>query len=485
MSSRLPQACRHVVRGLHAAALALLALPFATVQAQSDPRLDQLYMLQPHNSYEHGAQLTLWLDAGYRTLELDVQDQDDGSTNPRGPYVAHDGGPTNSNCRGTADRLADCLDDIVAWQNAHPGELPIVVFVDMKTRAGNLFSAWDVSKIDALDRFVSGYLGSRLYRYADLRNAIAGAPGATAREKLRAVGWPTANALRGRIIVAFTGGRIGAVNQGMDAMIGLRGSAMSAFLCPDVDAPDPGEISGTVDGMSASASGQMLCANAQAGDHYQLVANRAAEYRQLMHLWGAAGDFVSTDFAPTYIAVAHGVSAIGMDVTDSLSDPDVTVPAWTANIPLVGIRRGLPGYFTLRPLSASGTRCIGTRSNAYGNGSALDQELCTGGYDQQYVYTAEGQLRPRGNNAQCVDISGGSAGAGKAMHLWDCDGGDSEKWFITTDGRFRSRQNTGYCATVPNGTLNTGVQLRTEVCGTASWQRFERVSVPDWPQTNF
>jgi hypothetical protein len=84
-----------------------------------------------------------------------------------------------------------------------------------------------------------------------------------------------------------------------------------------------------------------------------------------------------------------------------------------------------------------------------------------------------------------VDISGGSAGAGKTMHLWDCDGGDSEKWFITTDGRFRSRQNTGYCATVPNGTLNTGVQLRTEVCGTASWQRFERVSVPDWPQTSF
>ena len=343
MPSRFPFACRHPVRGLHAAALALLALPFAAVQAQSDPRLDQLYMLQPHNSYEHGAQLTLWLDAGYRTLELDVQDQDDGSTSPRGPYVAHDGGPTNSNCRGTADRLADCLDDIVAWQDAHPGELPIVVFVDMKTRTGNLLSAWDVSKIDALDRFVSGYLGSRLYRYADLRDAIAAASAATAREKLRAVGWPSANALRGRIIVAFTGGRIGAVNQGMDAMIGLRGSAMSAFLCPDVDAPDAGEISGTVDGMSASASGQMLCANVQAGDHYQLVANRAAEYRQLMHVWGAAGDFVSTDFAPTYIAVAHGVSAIGMDVTNSLTDGNVFVPAWTANIPLVGIRRSLPG----------------------------------------------------------------------------------------------------------------------------------------------
>jgi hypothetical protein len=491
MTTRFRPACVRAARRFGAAArtaacvaLSALALPFAAA-AQADPRLDELYMLQPHNSYEHGAQLTLWLDAGYRTLELDVQDQEDWWANPRGPYVAHDGGPFNSNCRGTADRLADCLDDIVAWQDAHPGELPIVVFIDMKTRLANALSAWDWWKIDALDSFVSSRLGARQYRYSDLRAATAGAPGATPREKLRAAGWPTANSLRGRIVVAFTGGRYGAVNQGMADMIAIRGNATAAFLCPDVDAGDPDEISGTVDGMSAAASAQMFCANVQAGDHYQRVANRAAQYRQLMHLWGAAGDFVSTDYAPTYIAVAHGVSAIGMDVTDTLSDPNVFVPTWAANIPLVGSRRGLPGYFTLRPLSASGTRCVGTRNNGYGNGAQLDQELCSGGFDQQYVYTAEGQLRPRGNNVQCMDISGGSAGSGKAMHLWDCDGGDSEKWFITTDGRFRSRHNVNFCATVPNGTLSTGVQLRTEWCGSASWQQFERVAVPDWAQTNF
>ena len=465
------------------ALLALFAQP-AAVRAQS-LRMDQLYMLQPHNSYEHSAQLTSWLNAGYRTLELDVQDQDAWWTHSRGPYVAHDGGPTNSNCRGTADRLADCLDDIIAWQNAHPGELPIVVFVDMKTRWDNALSAWDVSKIDALDRFVSTYLGVRQYRYGDLRNAIAGAPGTTAREKLRAVGWPAADALRGRIIVAFTGGRIGAVNQGMADMIALRGAATHAFLCPDVDAPDPGEISGTVDGMSAGASGQMLCANVNAGDHYQLVANRSAEYRQMMHLWGAAGDFNSTGFEAVYIAMAHGVTAVGMDVTNALSDPNVFVPSWTGTIPLVGVRRGLPGYFTLKPMSASGGRCIGTRNNGYSNGSQLDQEFCTGGADQQFVYTAEGQLRPRGNNTRCMDISGGSAGSGKAMHLWDCDGGDSEKWFLTPDGRLRSRHNTAYCATVPGGSLSTGLQLRTELCSTSLSQRFQLQQVADWPQTSF
>ena len=112
-----------------------------------------------------------------------------------------DGGPVDGNCRTTADRLGDCLDDIVSWQNIHPGELPIIVFVDMKTRFDNALSAWDVSKIDALDAFVAGRLGSRQYRYSDLRSAVAGAPGANPREKLRSAGWPSAYSLRDRIVV--------------------------------------------------------------------------------------------------------------------------------------------------------------------------------------------------------------------------------------------------------------------------------------------
>ncbi len=468
-----------------AGAIGLLATHSTVASAQSGLRMDQVYMLQPHNTYEHGSQLSNWLSAGYRTLELDVQDQGSWWTDPRGPYVAHDGGPVNNNCRGTADRLADCLDDIVDWQNAHPGEAPIVVFIDMKTRWDNALSAWDVSKIDALDSYVGNYLGARLYRYSDLRNQIAVIPAVTPRDKLKAVGWPAFDALRGRIIVGFTGGRIGAVNQGMADMIAFRGAFANAFMCPDVDAPDPGEISGTVDGMSAAASGQVLCANVKAGDHYQIVANRAAEYHQMMHLWGAGGDFTSTNFEAVYIAMAHGVSAVGMDVTNTLADPNVFMPGWTATIPLVGVRRGLPGYFTLRPKSASSTRCIGTRNNGYGNGSQIDQEYCTGGADQQFVYTAEGQLRPRGNNVYCMDISGGNAGSGKAMHLWNCDGGSSEKWILTPAGQLRSMTNSSYCATVPGGTLLTGTQLRTEICGSALSQQFELLPVADWQQTVF
>lgn len=469
-----------------AIAIATLVTYSSAASAQSGLRMDQIYTLQPHNSYEHSAQLSSWLAAGYRTLELDVQDQSSWWTDPRGPYVAHDGGPQNNNCRGAADRLADCLDDIVAWQNANPGQLPVVVFVDMKTRFDNALGAWDAGKIDVLDNFVGNYLGSRLYRYSDLRSLIATAPGATPREKLKAAGWPTVDSLRGRIIVGFTGGRIGAVNQGMDGLLTIRGASANAFMCPDIDASDPGEVSGTVDGMSAAVSGQVLCANVKAGDHYQRVANRSAEYRQMMHLWSAAGDFSSLGFEAVYIAMAHGTSAIGLDVTNALSDPNVFVPGWTSTIPLVGVRRGLPGYFTLRPKTANGTRCVGTRNNGFSNGSQLDQEFCTGGADQQFVYTAEGQLRPRGNNTYCMDISGGDAGSGKAMHLWDCDGGSSEKWMLSPSGQLRSMTSgRSYCAAVPGGTLNTGTQLRTEFCAGALAQQFELLPVADWPQTSF
>ncbi len=449
-------------------------------------RMDQVYMLQPHNSYEHSAQLTSWLTAGYRTLELDVQDQASWSTHPRGPYVAHGSGPKNNNCRGAADRLADCLDDIVAWQDANPRQLPIVVFIDMKVRFDhNAVFAWDAGKIETLDRFVGNYLGSRLYRYSDLRSHIEKAPGATPRQKLKATGWPMADSLRGRIIVGFTGGRFGAVNQGMGGLLARRGASANAFMCPDVDASDPGEISGQVDGMSVALSGQVLCANVKVGNHYQRVANRSAEYRQMMHVWDAAKDFKSTSFEANYIAMAHGASAIGMDVSNSLADRNVFRPTWASTIPLVGVRRGKPGYFTLRPKSAGGTRCIGTRNNGYSNGARIDQEACTGGIDQQFVYTAEGQLRPRGNNKYCMDISGGSAASGKAMHLWDCDGGRSEKWRLTPNGQLRSVSNGIYCAAVPSGTLSTGVQLRTEICGTALSQAFELLPVADWSQTSF
>jgi hypothetical protein len=56
---------------------------------------------------------------------------------------------------------------------------------------------------------------------------------------------------------------------------------------------------------------------------------------------------------------------------------------------------------------------------------------------------------------------------------------------LTPNGQLRSVNNSSYCATVPGGTLSTGIQLRTEVCGTGLSQQFELLKVADWPQSVF
>jgi hypothetical protein len=476
-------------RGLAAAAaLAATGVAQAVLPVTSSHRFDELYYLQPHNSYEHGTRLAAWLDAGYRTLEIDVQDTEDWLLAPRGPFVTHDK-PGDHNCRGTLDRLADCLEDVMAWQDANPGALPIVLFIDMKSRVVPAYlSLWEPHEIVALDRLVGRLLGHRLYRHADLRAHVAAAPGASTRERLRFAGWPTADALRGRIIVAFTGGRIDRANARMADAQSILGASANVFLCPNVDAGDPDGISSRVDGASDTVAGEFLCANVKAGDHYQRVANRSAEWRQLMHLWSAAGKFASDSFEAAFLAVAHGASAIGLDVTTALDDPRPFVPEYAragGAIPLVGVRRSLPGYFALRIETAGGgVLCVGARRDRSANGTALDAEPCTDGADQQFVYTAEGQLRPRADNRACMDIAGGTAASGRALHLWDCDGGDSEKWRITPAGRLQSVAGSGgFCATAPaDGT--PGV-LRLSACSDAPTQRFRLMPVPDWAQSTF
>jgi len=464
---------------------------YPTYQAttpNNNHRLDQLFYVQPHNSYEHSNHITNWLNRGYRSLELDVVDKDQweqdwrNGINTKGPHVTH-GSIGDSNCSGSK-RLGDCFDDIINWQNANSNALPLVIFVDMKSSSIN---SWYSQEVASLDEWIGQYLGSRLYRYSDLINHLNNYSGSNYREKLKNGGWPTIGNLRNRIIVALTGGQVGDVNARMEQALIQRWPNVNTVLCPDVDRDDPEEIDGTVDSISYSNSGYFFCANVKAGDHYHLVANRAAEYKQLMHLWSQAGDFDSTSYAATYIALAHGVTAMGWYVSESMSTSSTYFPSWASySIPLVSVRRSLPGYFRLATYHTGGSKCLDVEGNSYHNGSDLNQYNCHWGVNQQFVYTAEGQLRPRGNNKYCVDFSSGSADNGDDMHLWDCDGGNSEKWAITPNGQFKNRDN-GYshCMDVPGSSSSNGKQLHIWSCHGNNNQRFILQPVADWNQTQF
>ncbi|HEY0249047.1 MAG TPA: Ca2+-dependent phosphoinositide-specific phospholipase C, partial [Gryllotalpicola sp.] len=468
-----------------AAAGLLAATPAAadetvTPVTPSTTPFDDTYFVMQHNTYDYGASMTSWLDQGLRAVEVDLIDRGDWEDDPNGPYVSHDGSPFNANCSGTDDRLGNCLTDIANWQAAHPGSGPIEVFIDMKASWDPL-NAWNDDEVSDLDQQVHSMLGSRMYTADQLYQFAAGtsyAGGTGLRNAVATAGWPTLAAIGDRIVVDYTGGKVGLVNQtqgnGIDYEMSHTGHLPYGFFCPDVEAdPDQLNPGGTVDGMSAATSAQIVCSNMDSQDHYEITADRAAQYNQLMHLWGDHV-FGNESYVFNYIAIAHGVTAIGRDAT-SASD------TFGGTLPLEGVRGSVPGYFELQA-SDNASACVDSRSSGTSNGTAVQRYACNGSAAQRFVYTAEGQLRPRYDNPLCVDIDGGSAKAGKAVHLWDCDGGSSEKWVIAADGSFRSFDNTAYCLTMPSG---SGTQLTVQSCNGSAAQRFALTAVPSWVPTAF
>lgn len=457
------------------------AATYNTAPATQNLRFDQTYFVQPHNSYEYDNSLVNWLNKGYRSLELDVIDRGDWEFESKGPYVAHDASPTgDENCSASVDRLGDCLTDIVNWVNANNPDTPILLFIDMKSSWDPL-NAWKGDEVAMLDDFVKAYLpSSKRFGYGDLvnhlRNNDPQFSNSDYRASLKRTGWPTLSALRGKIIVAFTGGRVGDVNNRMEQALGYRGDNLYSFLCPDIDTSDPEEFSGTIDSISSSNSKKFFCGNVKAGDHYTATANRAAEYKQIMHLWDKAGDFANSDFASLWIAVAHGVQGIGIDVSNAASTPSYLGDS----IGYVGQRRSLPGYMKIRS-KQNPSLCVSNENSSYGNGSDIELKYCDNSSAQNFVYSAEGQLRIKGNDKYCLDYSSGSADNGDDTHLWDCDGGNSEKWAVTPDGQLKNRdKNYQYCLDVPSANPYHGRRLHLWRCHSGDNQKWIIEPAGDW-----
>ncbi|WP_444930633.1 ricin-type beta-trefoil lectin domain protein [Microbulbifer sp. SSSA002] len=451
-------------------------------------RIDEIYYLQPHNSYERlesGETLTDWLDKGFRSLEIDIVDHDSWQGSSLGPYVSHgqsDIGNHMCNSNGDDDRLKHCLDDIKSWLSSNTIEAPLMLYIDMKTNL-DWFNAWYADEIYLLDQYIQQELGDLQYSYQDMLTHLQqSSPSTNYRNTLKNIGWPSVDSLLSnnkKVIVVFTGGQTGNVNDRMEST--LDSYDIHAFLCPDIDTADPEEFSGNIDSIDSDSSQKIFCGNVQAGDHYQITANAASESKQLMHLWDSSGDFSNTDYGYIFIAIAQGATAIGMDPDTVATTPDYA----GTTIPFVGVRRSLPGYMQLR--SASNTDLCMTVSQGYSNGSNLNMNRCDSSDKQQFVYTAEGQLRPKGNNKYCVDYNTGSADNGDKMHLWDCDGGNSEKWQIQENGTIQNRdEDWSYCIDAPGSSTEEGERLQVYKCDeNDKSQQFVLEAVDDWEQDSF
>ncbi|MGF6229689.1 hypothetical protein QFZ27_003644 [Inquilinus ginsengisoli] len=408
------------------------------------------YWSRPHNAYEkvHFARLTDVLDRGNQVVEIDVYDNS-------GFPVKHDPGNSNTdnNCKGGAGGLLqDCLRDIKAWSDAHPGHLPITVQFDLKPSLG--LWGWDAGYMSALNTLVATELGVKVYKPETLR-AFTGY--ASLREGVYRAGWPTVDSLRGRIILQMMGGPIGDKNDTQEEYVNQFGSAAQIFVCPEAHEPNDFYWNGNANDFDdANTNKWVVCGNHEAVQYWYKDTLTAQQNGQIVNLWSSNENQFDA-FQQMYLAVGWGASMISRESLDTFS----------GKLPVNGVRRSVPTGFSLR--SAQSGYCVEIQSGLYANGSDLNQRPCTGGVPQQWIYSDETQLRAVGNAEYCFDIDGGNGNNGDKLHIWDCDGGSSEKWQLQPDGRLIGMN--GRCADVVDNTNGTRLQIRN--CTGGASQRFD------------
>lgn len=189
------------------------------------------------------------LDAGLRTLELDVYHDPHG-----GRYVdppgAHRRGFTTSpwsaedlarmrapgfkvmhlqdiDFRSTCVTFVRCLQQVRDWSRAHPWHVPIMISINAKDRAGGPRSVaalpFDAAAFDALDAEIRGvFSASQLFEPADLRGRHR-----VLRDAVRVDGWPALGALRGKVFVVLDEG------PEKRALYRERGAAPAMFVASD------------------------------------------------------------------------------------------------------------------------------------------------------------------------------------------------------------------------------------------------------------
>jgi len=131
---------------------------------------------------------------------------------------------------------------------------------------------------------------------------------------------------------------------------------------------------------------------------------------------------------------------------------------------------------TSTPPSGSGTikgvasgRCLDVPGTSTADGTQLALWDCHGGTNQQWAYTAAGELMVYGN--KCLDAAG--TGNGVKVQIYSCWGGDNQKWRLNSDGTIAGVQS-GLCLdTVAGGTAN-GTLIQLSSCSNSGNQRWTR-----------
>ncbi|WP_353946668.1 endo-1,4-beta-xylanase [Streptomyces sp. HUAS MG91] len=114
-------------------------------------------------------------------------------------------------------------------------------------------------------------------------------------------------------------------------------------------------------------------------------------------------------------------------------------------------------------------RCLDVPGSSTTDGTQLQLWDCSGGTNQQWTYTAAGELRVYGD--KCLDAGG--TGNGTKVQIYSCWGADNQKWRLGSDGSIVGVQS-GLCLDAVGGGTADGTLIQLYSCANGSNQRWTR-----------
>ncbi|MEV3936082.1 PHB depolymerase family esterase [Glycomyces sp. NPDC049804] len=165
-------------------------------------------------------------------------------------------------------------------------------------------------------------------------------------------------------------------------------------------------------------------------------------------------------------ATIEGISIAGTGHT--LPQPGMLAYA----IAFLGLDGGSGGGSTAGALrSAASNRCLDVPNQSTTNGTQVQIYDCWNGANQQWTYTAAGELTVYADgNRRCLDASGGGTANGTAAIIWTCHGGANQKWNRNADGTITS--SSGLCLDVAGAATANGTKVQLWSCTGGSNQRW-------------
>ena len=188
---------------------------FVSFDLGTDPRLNEIQVVATHNSYKkHPTKLGMMLvelyekggshelryghttlseqfDSGVRSIELDVRSQSGRLELNHVPLVDN---------RATCPDFALALKEITIWSKNHPGHVPIMVLVELKSDWKELapfMDAVDLAMLDRMDEVIRDVIPKeQLLTPDDVRQE-----GKTLQQSITEDGWPKLSEVQGKIMI--------------------------------------------------------------------------------------------------------------------------------------------------------------------------------------------------------------------------------------------------------------------------------------------